>query len=99
MGSKEWSVHNSAGSKRVIVTKDLPGERWLDILTQAGCKVEICTSTDILSAADITAAIGKNCDGAIGQLTEDWGEELFAALAKAGGKHTATMRSDLTISI
>ncbi|MCK5202804.1 MAG: hypothetical protein KAR15_02985, partial [Desulfobacterales bacterium] len=86
MGSKEWRVHNPSGSKRVIVTKDLPGERWLDILAQAGCKVEICTSTDILSAADITAAIGNNCDGAIGQLTEGWGEELFAALANAGGK-------------
>ena len=86
MGSKEWRVHNPSGSKRVIVTKDLPGERWLDILARAGCKVEICTSTDILSAADITAAIGNNCDGAIGQLTEGWGEELFAALANAGGK-------------
>jgi len=86
MGLKEWSVHNPEGSKRVVVTKNLPGKRWLDILVQAGCKVEICTSTDILSAADITAAIGNNCDGAIGQLTEGWGEELFAALAKAGGK-------------
>jgi hydroxypyruvate reductase 1 len=86
MGSKEWSVHNPSGSKRVIVTKDLPGEKWLDILAQAGCKVEICTSTDILSAADITAAFGNNCDGAIGQITESWGEEMFAALANAGGK-------------
>ncbi len=86
MGSKEWRVHNPSGSKRVIVTKNLPGERWLDILARAGCKVEICTSTDILSAADITAAIGNNCDGAIGQITESWREEMFAALANAGGK-------------
>jgi hypothetical protein len=28
MGSKDWRVHNAAGSKRVIVTKELPGERW-----------------------------------------------------------------------
>ncbi len=86
MGSKEWSVHNPEGNKRVIVTKDLPGKRWLEILVQAGCKVEICTSSDILTAADIKAAIGNSCDGAIGQLTEEWGEELFAALARAGGK-------------
>lgn len=85
MGSKEWRVHHPEGNKRVIVTKDLPGKRWLKILVQAGCKVEICTSTDILKTADIKAAIGNDCDGAIGQLTEKWGEELFAALAKAGG--------------
>ena len=29
--------------------------------------------------------MGKQCDGAIGQLTEDWGDELFAALKAAGG--------------
>jgi hydroxypyruvate reductase 1 len=85
MGSKDWRVHNAAGSKRVIVTKELPGERWLDMLVRADCKVEICTSTDILSTAEIKAAFGGNCDGAIGQLTEEWGDDLFAALKKAGG--------------
>ena len=85
MGSKEWGVHNPEGNKRVIVTKDLPGKKWLEILVQAGCRVEICTSSDILTTADIRAAIGNYCDAAIGQLTEEWGEELFAALAKAGG--------------
>ena len=85
MGSKDWRVHNATGSKRVIVTKELPGERWLDMLVRADCKVEICTSTDILSAAEIKAAFGGNCDGAIGQLTEEWGDDMFAALKKAGG--------------
>jgi hydroxypyruvate reductase 1 len=85
MGSKNWRVHNAAGSKRVIVTKELPGERWLDMLVRADCKVEICTSTDILSLEEIKAALGGNCDGAIGQLTEEWGEDMFAALKKAGG--------------
>ena len=85
MGSKNWRVHNAAGSKRVIVTKELPGERWLDMLVRADCKIEICTSTDILSLEEIKAAFGGNCDGAIGQLTEEWGEDMFAALKKAGG--------------
>ena len=86
MGSKEWKVHNPAGSKRVVVTKELPGKRWLDVLVQAGCKVEVCSSSDILSAAEIKTAIGNRCAGAIGQITESWGEEMFATLANAGGK-------------
>ena len=84
MSGKEWRVVNPAGSKRVVVTKELPGRRWLDILLAADCKVEICTSPDILSVAEIKAAIGDKCDGAIGQLTENWGDELFAALKGAG---------------
>jgi hydroxypyruvate reductase 1 len=83
---KDWRTHNPSGSKRVIVTKELPGKRWLEILTQAGCKVEICTSSDILSVEEIKASIGNQCDGAIGQLTEDWSETLFSALQAAGGK-------------
>jgi hydroxypyruvate reductase 1 len=85
MGSKDWRVHNASGSKRVIVTKELPGERWLDMLVRADCKIEICTSTDILGTEDIKAAFGSNCDGVIGQLTEEWGANMFAALKKAGG--------------
>ena len=85
MALKKWRTHNASGSKRVIVTKELPGDRWLNILSQADCTVEICTSTDVLSTEDIKAAIGGRCDGAIGQLTEPWGDELFAALKAAGG--------------
>jgi len=68
------------------VTKELPGDRWLEILKQADCMVEVCVSTDVLRVSEIKDAIGERCDGAIGQLTEDWGEELFAALKAAGGK-------------
>lgn len=85
MSSKEWRIHNPSGTRRVIVTKELPGDRWLDILTAADCKIEICTSPDVLSSAEIIAAIGDTCDGAIGQLTEPWGDELYAALKAAGG--------------
>ena len=85
MDSKKWRTHNASGSKRVIVTKELPGDRWLNILTEADCKIEICTSPDVLSSQEIKAAFGDRCDAAIGQLTEPWGEELFAALKAAGG--------------
>ncbi|KAK9821913.1 hypothetical protein WJX81_003164 [Elliptochloris bilobata] len=79
-------VHNEGGSKRVVVTKNLPGERWLKVLTAAGCRVEVCTLEDtILDVATIKKLIGKKCDGVIGQLTEDWSHELFGALRGAGG--------------
>jgi hydroxypyruvate reductase 1 len=84
MGAIQWRVVNPSGNRRVIVTKELPGERWLEMLTSADCKVEICTSADVLTVEEIKAAIGSQCDGAIGQLTEDWGDELFAALNAAG---------------
>lgn len=79
-------VHNEGGSKRVIVTKNLPGERWLDILKAADCRVEVSQHPDvILDNATIKKLIGDKCDGVIGQLTEDWGAELFEALKQAGG--------------
>jgi hydroxypyruvate reductase 1 len=86
LNKKQWRTHNPSGTRRVIVTKQLPGERWLQILTEADCKVEICISPDILTTEQIKEAIGSRCDGAIGQLTEEWGEELFSALKAAGGK-------------
>lgn len=85
MNQKNWEIHNPSGSRRVIVTKELPGTLWLQRLTMADCKVEICTSTDVLSVDEIKAAVGTRCDGVLGQLTEDWGDELFAALKDAGG--------------
>jgi hydroxypyruvate reductase 1 len=85
MDSNKWKIHNAAGGKRVIVTKELPGDRWLNFLTAADCKIEICTSPEVLSSQEIKAAFGDRCDAAIGQLTEPWGDELFAALKTAGG--------------
>lgn len=86
MEDKAWGVYNPQGDRRVIVTKQLPGEQWLDILMEAGCRVDVCTSTDILGIGEILSAIGTRCAGAIGQLTEVWGEELFSALKDAGGR-------------
>lgn len=82
---KEWTVHNPEGSRRVIVTKELPGRRWLDMLIAADCSVEVCQSPDVLTNDEIRDRIGDRCDGVIGQLTENWNAELFAALAAAGG--------------
>jgi hydroxypyruvate reductase 1 len=84
--SEEWSVHNPDGKRRVIVTKALPGTRWLDILAAADCRVEVCLSPTILSTDQIAERIGSRCDGAIGQLTEAWTAELFRVLAAAGGR-------------
>lgn len=85
MAPKTWNVHNPDGDHRVIVTKELPGSRWLDILTSARCRVEVCTSDEVLTVAEISENIGDSCDGVIGQLTEDWNADLFSTLAAAGG--------------
>ncbi len=86
MGERKWRVVNPSGIRRVVVTKELPGQHWLEILTAADCRVEVCTSARILDGPEIEGAIGDRCDGAIGQLTETWGEDLFAALAAAGAR-------------
>ena len=86
MDTTGWKVYNPSGERRVVVTKELPGDRWLKILAEAGARVEYGTETRILKTNEIKAVIGDRCDGAIGQLTEDWGEALFEALKKAGGK-------------
>ncbi|KAF3322131.1 glycerate dehydrogenase [Carex littledalei] len=85
-------VWNPSGKYRVISTKPMPGTRWIKLLTDQDCRVEICTEKKtILSVEDIIALIGTKCDGVIGQLTEDWGEVLFSALKKAGGTAFSNM--------
>ena len=66
------------------MTRSLPGKRWLDILTGARCRIEICTADRVLSTDEIGSAIGSACDGVIGQLTEGWNEHLFSLLRGAG---------------
>ncbi|QHN79522.1 Glycerate dehydrogenase [Arachis hypogaea] len=85
-------VWNPNGKYRVVSTKPMPGTRWINLLIQQDCRVEICTQKKtILSVEDIIQLIGDKCDGVIGQLTEDWGEELFKALSRAGGKAFSNM--------
>lgn len=80
-----WRVVNPKGTRRVVITKELPGQRWQKCLIEAGCRLEIGTSGRVLTEKQIAAAIGGRCDGVIGQLTEPWGEPLFSRLSAAGG--------------
>jgi hydroxypyruvate reductase 1 len=84
--ANNWKIENETGDRRVVVTKCLPGNQWLERLARAGCRIEICTNTEVLTHEEIAAAIGSRCDAVLGQLTENWNEELFAALHAAGGK-------------
>ncbi|CAM8920645.1 unnamed protein product [Rhodiola kirilowii] len=85
-------VWNPNGKYRVVSTKPMPGTRWINLLIEQDCRLEICTQRKtILSVDEIIALIGDKCDGVIGQLTEDWGETLFAALSKAGGTAFSNM--------
>lgn len=81
-----WNTLNEGARLRVVATKTLPGDRWTECLKQADCEVVVSDSRDILSTTEIREAIGARCDGAIGQLTEKWGDELFEALRAAGGR-------------
>ena len=84
MNSPSIEIVNPSGSRRVVVTKPLPGCHWLDVLTAADCRVEIIQGTGILSREAVAAGVGPRCDGVIGQLTESWDAEMFAMLATAG---------------
>lgn len=69
----------------MVVTKNLPGQHWLDVLIAADCRVEIARGSAILAKDAIVGLIGDRCDGVIGQLTEPWDATLFTALKNAGG--------------
>jgi hydroxypyruvate reductase 1 len=84
MNQHPWQVYNPGGRYRIIVTKPLPGRRWIDSLIKAHCRIEVCTGQSVLDTEAIATAIGSRCDGAIGQLTETWGDPLFDRLKAAG---------------
>ena len=85
MSESDWKVFNPAGARRVVVTKELPGARWLELLTAADCRVEIAQGRDVLGDAEVRRALGRQVDAVIGQLTERWSEPLLRALRAAGG--------------
>ncbi|KAL5196422.1 hypothetical protein ABZP36_010052 [Zizania latifolia] len=85
-------VWNPSGKYRVVSTKSMPGTRWIRLLADNDCRLEICTENKtILSVDGILALIGDRCDAVIGQLTEDWGEVLFSALKRACGTAFSNM--------
>lgn len=75
---------------RVLVTTDLPGSQWRDLLAAAGCHADVRTGTGIPDEDQLIALIGDRCDAAIGQLTEPWSERVLQALKAAGGRALAT---------
>ncbi len=85
MSDTECVVHNPGGRWRVVSTKPLPGERWLEILVSAGCRVDVCGATRPLSVADVARIMGGDCQGAISQLTERWDAAALRTLKDAGG--------------
>jgi glycerate dehydrogenase len=85
MSEWKWHVVNPGGSRRVLVTKGLPGERWLQLLQAADCRVEIALGDDVLPTDEIRTAMGEHVDAVIGQLPETWSASLLEALKQAGG--------------
>jgi hydroxypyruvate reductase 1 len=83
---RAWRVVSPGGSRRVVVTKELPGDSWLQILCAGDCRVEIAQGDDILGEAEIRVAFDEHVDAAIGQLTEPWGAPLLADFEAAGGQ-------------
>jgi hydroxypyruvate reductase 1 len=79
-------THNPEGGRRVVVTKPLPGERWLEMLIAADYRVDVCGSTRPLTPDEIVSVMGVACDAAIAQVTERWDGELLTALQRAGGR-------------
>lgn len=84
MGPPECRTINPGGSRRVVVTKELPGERWLRLLADADCRIDICTSSEPLSPDHIRSTFAGGCVAAIGQLTETWDGPTLTALRDAG---------------
>ena len=85
MSERDWKVFNPAGKWRMVVTKELPGAHWLEMLTAADCRVEVAQGRDVLGAAEIRRALGGHVDAVIGQLTERWSKSLLRSLCAAGG--------------
>lgn len=86
MTDGDWRVLNPDGRQRVVVTKELPGDSWLQLLLAAGCRVEIAGDDRPLAERDLVSAIGSDCAAVIGQLTEPWTKSALEVLAFAGGR-------------
>ncbi|NNE46135.1 MAG: D-glycerate dehydrogenase [Rhodothermales bacterium] len=81
-----WATLNPDGHRRVVVTRDLPGELWKSVLVDAGCRIDVWRSPARPAPDDIAAAIGDRCDAVIGQLTESWDSERLRLLSAAGAR-------------
>lgn len=80
------TVH-TGGRHRVLVTKRLAGRRWLEILSQADCCVDLLEENEgrPLTAAQLIAALERqNYAAAIGQLSEPWNADVLECAARGG---------------
>jgi len=84
--TKDWNVHNPKGSQRILVTKKLPGEEWLESLIRNDYRVEVCPYDNLVTKNSIKNRFNNECSGVIGQLTEDWDKSLFNAFSQVGGQ-------------
>ena len=82
---REWRVVNPGGPRRVLVTKELPGDRWQQLLEAVDCRIEVAQGDDVLPGVEIRDAIGDHADAVIGQLPEAWSAELLEKLKRADG--------------
>jgi len=84
LSTNGFRTYNGDGRHRVIVTRPLPGDRWLDILTAASLRVDVWTGVLTPDSKLLRGYMLPCCDGVIGQLTEAWDESSFFLLEKAG---------------
>jgi glycerate dehydrogenase len=82
---QSWKIYNPSGEKRILVTASLPGEGWVQILTDAGYRAEVWEAEKILTTEAIAERIGNCCTAVIGQLMEKWDSRMFGILGLAGG--------------
>jgi hydroxypyruvate reductase 1 len=83
--TENWKIYNPSGKKRILATGAFPGQIWLDILSDAGYRIEVWVSEENLSGEGIAEKIGSNCTAVIGQLTEKWDGRKLGLLKAAGG--------------
>jgi len=73
-------VIHEQGSQSLLITKDLPGERWIKILTEKGFALYIGEDNDGKgwSKDDLKKMVSsRNFSGVICQLSETWDKELL----------------------
>jgi len=56
VAQRDWTLVNPGGSRRVVVTKELPGERRLQLLIAADRRVEIACGDDFILVPHLGSA-------------------------------------------
>jgi lactate dehydrogenase-like 2-hydroxyacid dehydrogenase len=86
-------IRNPSGSISTLVTKRLPGERWIGVLEEIGCRVEILEDNGghPLSGDQVRGVLERGRYVAcIGQLNEPWNAETLGFAAERGLRHFST---------